>query len=229
MSTLNEYEQRYLAMLDELSGSAEVQVFHEERRPVSEITGDAATAFEMIADELGIHLDASLRRTYMRFDGLSSYWAIERPGVYLTGEFSIDHIATVMFDDGADELITDETPEEERQIYSELRVCDRHPRGGGGSLAGLRINPGVAKPEVWYYHGTHGVSKLDIGYDEYLDALLVTKGTYGWQYLFVEDPPVQEVEYQSALDDMRDMLQVFPELFPRHDYAPFVSRLEARR
>ncbi|GAA2115891.1 hypothetical protein [Actinomadura alba] len=221
-----DYELHYLAMLDELANSPEVKVFHEERGPIEEMVGDASETFELIADEVGIHLDQSLHRTFLRFEGLSSHWAIERPGTYLTGEFSICHLGAAMLVTGVD-LATDETPEEERRIYSQLRAFDEHPRGGGGTLTGLRILPGMSAPEIWYYGGPQGVFKLDLGYDEYLDALLVMKGVYSWQYLFA-DVSMLDMDFAAAVDAIKEMLEIFPGLFPGHDYAPFRARLMER-
>ncbi|TDD16056.1 hypothetical protein E1294_32610 [Nonomuraea diastatica] len=227
MSELLDYEARYLAMLDELTNCSEVKILYEERGPIEEMIGDASETFELIADEEGVHLDPTLHRTFLRFEGLSSHWAIERPGLYLTGEFSIRHIGAAMLTVGA-ELATDDTPEEERRVYSELRVFDEHPRGGGGTLAGLRISPGMSSPEVWYFDGPHGAFKLNLGYDEYLDALLVTKGVYGWQHLYT-DVSLGDIDFLAAAEAMEAMLDVFPELFPDHDYAPFHQRLAERR
>ncbi|REK87656.1 hypothetical protein DY245_25520 [Streptomyces inhibens] len=226
MSPLSDYEKRYLAMLDELSNSPEIQVYYEERGPVEEQVGDAQEAFELIADEQGIFLDPLLHRTFLRFEELSCHWGVERGDVYLTGEFSLYHLAAAMLTVGVD-LATDDTPEEESTLYSELRLFDDHPRGGGDTMAALRIHPGMTSPEVWYYHGTRGVFKLDLNYSEYLDALLTTKGTYGWQYLFT-DVSMRDVDFQGAAENIQNMLKIFPEIFPDHDYEPFRVRLAER-
>ncbi|MFJ2171800.1 hypothetical protein ACIQVO_06145 [Streptomyces sp. NPDC101062] len=226
MSDLTDYEQRFLAMLDELQGASDVDVLYEERGPIEELVGDATEAFAMIAEEEGVELDPSLHRSYLRFEGLSSHWAAERPGVYLTGEFSLAHLAGVMLNTGVDPA-TDEPSDQERALCAALRPFDEQPRGGGGTLAALRINPGMNSPEVWYYHATRGVFRMDLGYAEYMDALLATKGTYGWQYLFT-DVSLRDIDFQGAAENIQDMLQIFPEIFPQYDYAPFAARLAER-
>ncbi|MFF4547208.1 hypothetical protein [Streptomyces sp. NPDC001435] len=226
MPELTDQEGRFLALLDELNDAPGVDVLFEERGRVDEYIGDADEAFELIAEERGVLLDSSLRRSYLRFAGLSSHWAVERPGLYLTGEFSLRHIAAAMLVPGVEPAV-DEPSEQESRLYTELRPFDEHPRGGGGTLAALRVPPGVTVPEVWYYHATRGIFRMDIGYPEYLDALLVTKGAYGWQYLFTE-VAFDDIDFQGAAENIHNMLQVFPEIFPDHDYTPFARRLAER-
>jgi hypothetical protein len=226
LSDLNAYECRYLSMLDELQNASEVDVMYEERRPIREDAEDAPEIFQLIAEEEGVALDPSLHRVFLRFDGLSSHWAVERPGIYLTGEFSVRHIGAAMLTTGV-EPATDEPSEQEGRLYGEMRAFDEQPRGGGGTLSALRIDPGMSNPEVWYYHATRGVFRMDLDYPDYLDALLVTKGTDGWQYLFT-DVSLREIDFQGAAENIQNMLRIFPEIFPGHDYAPFEARLAER-
>ncbi|MFE1310370.1 hypothetical protein [Streptomyces sp. NPDC058755] len=223
---LTEAERRFLGLLDELSEAPGVDVLHEERGPVDEYIGDADEAFQLLTDELGISLDASLRRVYLRFKGLSSHWAVERPDLYLTGEFSLHHIAAAMLIPGVEPAV-DEPSEQEERLCAELRPFDEHLRGGGGTLSALRVTEGSTVPEVWYHHATRGTFRMDIGYPEYLETLLVTKGTYGWQYLFT-DVRFGDIDFQGAAENIQNMLQVFPEIFPDHDYSGLRARLEAR-
>jgi hypothetical protein len=226
VSDLTDYERRFLAMLDELQNAPGLELLHEERGRIEEEVGDAAETFQLVAEEEGVVLDPALHRCFMRFEGLSSHWALERPGVYLTGEFSLRHLGAAMLTTGVDPA-TDAPSDEEQALYDELRLFDEHPKGGGGSLSALRIDPGMSLPEVWYYHATRGVFRMDLGYDEYLDTLLVTKGVYGWQYLFT-DVPLHDVDFQHAAENVQHMLRVFPEIFPGHDYAPLEARLTER-
>ncbi|WP_329342267.1 hypothetical protein OG252_39710 [Streptomyces sp. NBC_01352] len=226
MSDLSDYERRYLSMLDELQHTPAVEVLYEERGPVEEEIGDAAEAFTLIAEEEGVVLNTSLHRSFLRFEGLSSHWGVERAGVYLTGEFSVRHLAAAMLSPGV-EPATDEPSDQELALYAELRPFDEQPRGGGGMLSALRIDPGMSMPEVWYYHATRGVFQMDLEYPEYLDALLVTKGVYGWQYLYT-DVSMREIDFQGAAESIQNMLRIFPDIFPDHDYAPFAERLAER-
>ncbi|MFC9503925.1 hypothetical protein [Streptomyces sp. NPDC057002] len=226
MPDLSEYERRFLSMLDELRDASDVEVLYEERGPVEEEIGDATEAFELIADEEGVVLDPSLHSSFLRFEGLSSHWAVERSEVYLTGEFSVRHLAAAMLTTGVEPAV-DEPTDQQRKLYSELRAFDEQPRGGAGTLSALRIDPGMSQPEVWYCHPTRGVFRMDLGYPEYLETLLVTKGTYGWQYLFT-DVSMRDIDFQGAVESIQNMLLIFPDLFPGHDYDHLRARLEAR-
>ncbi|MEV0703274.1 hypothetical protein AB0I53_35880 [Saccharopolyspora sp. NPDC050389] len=169
---------------------------------------------------------SSNARCFLRFDGFAGHWSIQRGDLYLTGEFSLVHLGAAMFQT-AEDLETEYGSEFEERLCEELRPFDEHPKGGGGTLAGLRIQPGVGSPEVWYYNGTSEFYKLDLDFCEYLDAVLVTKGTYGWQYLFA-DVDGQNDDFQFAVENLQNMLQVLPEIFPGRDYEPFRNRLAAR-
>lgn len=68
---------------------------------------------------------------------------------------------------------------------------------------------------------------MDVDYCGYLAALLVTKGTYGWQYLFADVSLADDIHHHTV-ENARRMLEVFPRLFPGYDYAPLAARLEAR-
>ncbi len=68
---------------------------------------------------------------------------------------------------------------------------------------------------------------MDITYCQYLDALLLTKGTYGWQYLYT-DISLRRGDFDETVRYLRGMLEVFPEIFPQHDYRELRERLEAR-
>ncbi|MGI5424124.1 hypothetical protein [Streptomyces sp. CA-179760] len=55
----------------------------------------------------------------------------------------------------------------------------------------------------------------------------MTKGTFGWQYLFT-DVSLRGDDFGETGRRLNDMLTVFPELFPGYDYQPLRSRLAAR-
>ncbi|PUB22792.1 hypothetical protein C8K30_11214 [Promicromonospora sp. AC04] len=68
---------------------------------------------------------------------------------------------------------------------------------------------------------------LALSYPEYLDVLRLTKGVFGWQLLFV-DVSLREPGLRPHLESITTMLEVFPSVFPQHDYAPLQGRLAAR-
>ncbi|MFE2036852.1 hypothetical protein ACFXBB_27125 [Streptomyces scopuliridis] len=219
------YEESLRKAFEELEASSQVQIFHSKEGPLAEEFGDAATAFEMISSWRGIELDPSLQRCFIRFTMLWSHWRIERPGVKLAGEFRIRHPLYTLDVRAPDSDWA--SNESEAQLYSELRVIDDRPGSGTGAFAALRIQQGNAMPEVWYHDFRRGAFKLDIDYCQYLDALCVTKGVSGWQYLFA-DVSLSERNFRSFARSLEKSLEVFPELFPDYDYTDLRTRLQER-
>ncbi len=226
MKDLTDQESRFLHMLDELQEARGVEVYYEERGPLEELAGDAPTAFARIAEWHGLRLAPELQRAFLRFEGLSSHWAVRTDDIYLTGEFSLTHLAAAMFATGED-LADNDSSTAERALCSELRLFDEQPRTGAGTRTALRMQPDVTSPEIWYAHGEQGLFRLDLDYAEYFDVLLTTKGAFGWQCLFA-DIDMNEAGFRGAAESVRNLLELFPDLFPGHDYQPLRERLEAR-
>ena len=229
MTRFTAQEQRFLRLLDDLQAAEGIEVFYEERGDLEELTGEAPEAFALMEEWQGVRLAPELHRAFLRFSGLSCHWAVEGDRANLSGEFSLRHLPAALFATG-EVLLHDDVPPSRRALYEEFRIFDEHPRTGAGTLAALRIppvTPTTISPEVWYYDGSDGELRLDLDYAGYLDALLVTKGTNGWQYLFA-DVDLTETGLGSVADDLRTMLDLFPSLFPEHDYEPLRERLAAR-
>lgn len=210
---------------DELQESPSVEIFLSDQGAIADDFGDAGEVFESISDWRGIDLDRSLQRCFIRFTTFACHWRIERPRVKLTGEFRVRHPLYAM-DARAPESDWAST-EEEAKLYSEFRVIDDRPGSGTGAFAALRIQPGHSMPEVWYHDFRRGAFKLDIDYCQYLDALCITKGVSGWQYLFA-GTSLAERDFRNFAHDLGQSLDVLPELFPEYDYEPLRARLEAR-
>ncbi|WP_329522112.1 hypothetical protein [Spirillospora sp. NBC_01491] len=225
MAVLTECETHLLAMHGQLMENPHVQIFSAKPGQIIEEYGDAREVFEKISIWHGISLDRSLQRCFVRFNWFSSHWRIERPGIRLTGEFTIRHLLTSM-NVNAPDIDWGETPLE-RQLYSELRVIDHRPGSGTGTFAALRIKPDMPLPEVWFHDFRIGAFKMDIDYCDYLAALAITKGTSGWHYLFC-DVSLGDREFGHIGGNLEDMLTVFSELFPEYDYAPLRERLGER-
>ncbi|MEU9020724.1 hypothetical protein [Actinomadura sp. NPDC048394] len=115
--------------------------------------------------------------------------------------------------------------DDERTLHSHLPVIDEYPGMGNGAFATLRLSADSPSPEIWFHHFKR--EPADIDYCGYLDALTVTKSVSGWQYLFA-DVDLSSPEFGHARHNMEHMLDVLPELFPEHDYAPFQARLNER-
>lgn len=143
----------------------------------------------------------------------------------LSGEFSLTYLLDAI-GNPPPRLTREKTSESERQLFSEFRVIDETPSGGAGKLASIRVRDDTSPPEIWFFDVTRGTYKLDLDYCGYMESLLLTKRTYGWQYLFVEFP-LHGSEFQSVVKDLKLMLRIFPNVFPG-DYAPLRTRLSER-
>lgn len=208
-------------MLDELQAVPQVDVFLEERGPVEELAGDAEATFARIAEWHGVTLDPVLQRVLLRFEGMSSHWNLDSGDSFMFGGFSLCHLGAAMF---ATPSIESGVP----GLDKELRVFDDLREAGNGSFAALRIQPGVTSPEVWFCIDGGTCFKLDLDYGAYLDALLVTKGVFGWQFLFADVDMRDDVFRYRCAPGLTEALKIFPEMFPGRDYEVLRARLAER-
>lgn len=218
------YEERLANAIRELRESPITGPIDEYVEPAEDENVDVDRVFQGLADD-GHPIDRRMQRCYFRYKHVALEWNIEDGEDVLAGEFDLINIAAIPdLPVPADYFTRDGL---DLQFLSELYVIDDLSASGTGSLAAMRLQDGVADPEIWFLDGDRTYVKLDLGYCEYLDGLLVSKGVYGWQYLFA-DVELGEYEFGPVLDNLRWMLDIFPEQFPEHDYAPLVARLEAR-
>jgi hypothetical protein len=163
-------------------------------------------------------------------DEISACWELDSPEK-LCGEFSVMSLQRAFAENVHDHPLPEELTPVERQRWSELRPFDGHPQGGTGEWVALRVGPGA--PELWYYHPETALKnfagfRMDIDHDQYLRALAITKGTYGWQKLFCDTDALDEDDMDEVRAGLEEMLELFPSLFPDHDYEPLRARLAER-
>ncbi|MFE0044603.1 hypothetical protein [Streptomyces albireticuli] len=220
------YEHRFLGVLDELRDCHAIELHHESQGQLNEALGEAGEAFRGFTDVEGITLDASLHQCFMRFTECSAYWTFEDGDQYLSGEFQLVELLNALMGPPPD-LAWEGSTDDERRLYSEFRVVDDQPWIAGGTLTAMRITSRVRNPEMWFYKGSLGARRLDVDYRGYLDALLLTKGVFGWQYLFA-DVSFAEYAFSAVGESLREALGVLPGLFPDHDYTALTDRLAQR-
>jgi hypothetical protein len=163
-------------------------------------------------------------------DEISACWELDSPE-QLRGEFSVVSLRRALAEKAPDHPLEEELTPAERQRWSELHPFDGHPCGGTGEWAALRVGPGT--PELWYYHPettkeNFAGFRMDIDHDQYLRALAITKGTYGWQTLFCDPAAFDEDDMSYVRAGLEEMLELFPSLFPDHDHEPLRARLVER-
>ncbi|MBC2900135.1 hypothetical protein [Streptomyces cupreus] len=228
MTDLNAAERGLRLMMSELRETSEFEVHDALPGVVDPACEDVDAAFAGIMATTGVALDDGLKNCFVRFDRLSACWDLEGSENGLSGEFCISHLPAVIATEAppsAPELMT----EDERQRYAQFRVLDDHPVSGTGAFAALRLNPESPTPEIWYhdFHYNLGGFRMALDYCRYLDVLTLTKGTFGWQFLFC-DVSFTDDDFLGLGDELGEMLAVFPRLFPDRDYTDLRARLEER-
>ncbi|WP_405675817.1 hypothetical protein OG292_11110 [Streptomyces sp. NBC_01511] len=161
-----------------------------------------------------------------RFRKIASHWRGFAAHGELTGEFGVPNFRRTIFEPALP-LTWEGSPEEERQLFAEFREIDSHPVSGTGLFSVVRLQQVTNPLEIWLWDARVGALQLDVDYLGYLEALSLTKGTHGWQYLFT-DVSMENPDPYHVADDMKTMLQVFPQHFPRHGYEDLERRLEER-
>jgi hypothetical protein len=236
MEAVTPYERLHLESFRELQRSPHVDVhsvgLDEGLRPaISEDLG------EYYPEWREVPVTGGLVSHQLRFNTFYMAWATTGPLPLVHGEIDVFPLLDVV-EQGDGPLRFFKTDPHLR-FRSQLR-CIAGSRGtGNGHLTHLRLPPDGGPVEIWFddqladldpprirEHPSTFV-KLDLTYGEYMDALLATKGARGWEFLFA-DIDLTHRGLQTVVTNLRNMLDVFPDLFPDRDYTPFRERLTAR-
>jgi len=182
----------------------------------------------------GAVLGKDILRHALRFSAVSSCWWSIGEDSPVGGEFRVIHLYDVLLRDPPPVALSGAS-ESEYKLFRDLRMIDHTPYAGAGMMVYLRIRPGSGEFELWYMdvdligsvQYPRGYARMDLSYCDYLDALLITKGTFGWQYLYT-DVSLRDEIFRAKVDRLRGMLDIFPKIFPEYDYSPLVERLAER-
>ncbi|MFD5846652.1 hypothetical protein [Streptomyces chartreusis] len=217
------FEQRCASTFEEIQNSPELTVWEARFGEIPKHLDDPGFVFESLAEDYDLPFGPAVQRYFFRFNRIVAYWQSTEPDSELVGEFQLTHLYSTRLMshtwEGADER--------ERALYRELRIFDDTPQTGSGRLAALRARSGTTDPEIWFFDTRQGAMEMDLDYATYLDTLLITKGTVGWQYLFI-DASVGDPGFTPVAQGVKEMLDTFPRLFPQHDYTDLQTRLRER-
>lgn len=233
LDRLTPREELFAQALVELQNSNMIEVEHEKQGPTLESLEGAAKILSKHRILKDVILDRVLEQCSLRFTELACYWRMsEDSSPSLSGEFRI-----ILFYDAilmrSPNVGWEGSSDAERRLYSEFRIIDdNNARSGTGMFAAVRIQSGVNPLEIWYYTGSQGGNpwqavKMELDYCGYLDYLLLTKGTFGWQYLFTETP-LTGSDFRHIATRLKKMVDIFPRIFPQHDYTSLAQRLQDR-
>ncbi|MFJ8938216.1 hypothetical protein ACIRL0_21245 [Streptomyces sp. NPDC102365] len=202
-----------------------------------DVTFPLAT-FDPLSDEkpewADVRLSDELKECALRFVSLSCEWVSTSPRQRIYGEFSLPHLYLAITRDPP--RYNDQATESERELLAGLRMIDSAPRRATGEAAFIRLEPHKETLEIWYQdrylfderNNTQGFLRMELDYCEYLETLRLTKGAFGWQLLFI-DASLRAPGFRAHVENLTNMLDVFPAAFPEYDYTPLRDRLEARR
>ncbi|MFG3255072.1 hypothetical protein [Streptomyces sp. NPDC048172] len=231
MSEFSEYEQTWWDTLDGLRSNPEIHVTHEVRGDLTPSLGDADQVFTMISTLNGVTLPESWKPSYLRFAEFGSCWTFgdRDSSESFGGEFHVTNLFETALTPSPTEAWSG-IPGLSEEFLEELHPFDGTPTTGVGHLALLRLTKGASDAEVWFHAGAYEPHRMDLDYPTYLETLRITKGTFCWQYLFVDPAEVDlsTEEFASAAGLLTRMLATFPRVFPEHDYSGLQARLEAR-
>ncbi|NYV76288.1 hypothetical protein [Streptomyces sp. UH6] len=220
------FEQRAERALREIVEASGLDVERARAGETSPVLEEPAEVFRTLAEDEGLPLSERVRGHFFRPGLIEAHWRSGRPGSRMAGEFSLTHILRAVVENHMDAIWEGED-DWERDLYGQLRFFDDTPGSGTGRMALLRAAPGAADPEVWFFDTRQGAMPMELDYPGYLDAVLVTKGVMGWQYLYCE-PAYSGLGFASVSAGLEEMAQTFPVLFPHHDYTDLRTRLEER-
>ncbi|MEU8852457.1 hypothetical protein AB0C70_41000 [Streptomyces sp. NPDC048564] len=220
------FEERCAQALRELGEAADLDVEVAEFGDVSQLLADPSGIFGTLASGEDLPLSERVQKNFFRHDRIAAHWRSRRADSRMVGEFSLTHIMRAVLEHYMDDIWEGED-DWERELYSRLRFFDDTPLSGSGRMALLRATPGVSDPEIWFFDTRQGAMRMELDYTAYLDAVLVTKGVMGWQYLYCEPADCGQ-GFVSSSAGLKEMVATFPALFPTHDYTDLRTRLEER-
>ncbi|MEV4258885.1 hypothetical protein AB0J52_37485 [Spirillospora sp. NPDC049652] len=216
------YEARWHALCAELDAHPDIRVRYRIDGGLDAGLADAPAAWAHLAGTTGAPPPAGLAECFHRFRQLGRQW--ETAASEVSGEFFLTDLAHAR--PQAYESWIESWADQERFPSSELRIVDEHPVTGTGGFTGVRLRPG-GEPELWWSTIQYADWRLDIGYREYLDALLLTRGAFSWQFLFTAAPLASE-EFDQVRARLERTLDELPALFPADDFSGLRRRFEER-
>ncbi len=238
MDTQNRHERLLAQAVTELRDCPEIAVSRDDLVVEADAEGvngmssaqlaeEAMEAAALVSELEHVTIDHAVVEGSPRFRNVSSHWRATKSAETLTGEFRVPQFYRAIFEPALP-LVHDGSSGEERELLAQLRRIDGQPRSGTGLMSAVRLRPKANPLEIWVWDARIGPMRMDLDYLGYLEALSVTKGVYGWQYLYT-DAYLGADDFHHFAASVEAMMRLFPELFPHHDYTPLRIRLEERR
>lgn len=225
------FERRLRKTVKELKGSAALEIRRLDEYPLAKFLGDAASAMAKVGGLAGMKLPPGLSANFHRHSELHVAWRAKEPDAEVGGEFLLLNIGAAIVSpqpEWSPQLARDD---EERKVFQQLRFFDLQPSGGTGTRCAFRLCEDTDPTEVWLYDAFRGFRaflKLDVDYGGYLDALLLTRGIYYWQYLFA-DPGRGLPRLARVVKSLGTSVDFLARTFPGDDFSDLWDRLAVRQ
>jgi len=230
---LNQLEARHTSSLADLRSSEHANLLDERLGDIGPRFGDIEPLTMFHEEWSELRLDPEMHSDSLRFE-VAAHWESTPPLPRFSGEYRIPAPMEIV-SQGTDPSASMLNDDFHREFVSELRYFDNSYASGRGFMSYLRMVPNSSPLQVWFSAlvGTNfppyppGYVRLDLTYNEYLSALLLTKGLYGWQYLYA-DVSFGDPALEHLTECLRNGLDALPDMFPGWDYTSLSQRLEAR-
>ncbi|MFE4373864.1 hypothetical protein ACFRMN_37655 [Streptomyces sp. NPDC056835] len=234
MRTLSSSEQNHVESFNEVIASKHVEIDFSEFGILKEPLTENPRSITFFPEFDQVALGHQLRECNLRIAELSCRWRTVEKNPEIGGEFRLRDLYDSILR-RAPQFPSEAAKGAEIEIFPQLRVIDFPQHAGTGNFTAIRIQEHVEPLEMWYYDArlstapgrTSGLIQMETSYCDYLAELLLTKGTFGWQYLFA-DISLRGIFFQETVEGLRRMISLFPEIFPGRDYSSLAARLEAR-
>lgn len=220
-----EHESKLIRMVEELKDCENVNVLGHEKGPLADYLGTPEEALAFLRETHGVTLNPHFEESFHRFSRFGLHWRGVGEKSSIGGEFYLVHILNAIIGGRPAGLSSPKRSGRKSSLHSALRIFDSQPQGGVGTFAALRLRDGADEPEIWYYHMNHGSIRLDINYQDYLNNLLLTRGTYYWQYLFAGIPS-DYYNFEEISSGLGQAIEFLSDNFPDNDYGDLRSRLD---
>ncbi|MFD5709154.1 hypothetical protein ACFWHW_01970 [Streptomyces pharetrae] len=234
MSRPNKLESRFRDLIGQLAENGKLVVANVAYGEPSLSFGDLRDLSHFNPDWGDVRLDEQTVNEALALTTVSAYWESSEPLPKIFGEFYLPSPVEIlgMGQDPAADLLEDPF---HREFVSQLRPIDIAQLLTPRYMSSIRMIPQNGPLEVWFHDLTVmenppypvAYAKLDLTLVEYEEALLLTKGAHGWQYLFA-DISLAEPGMSHVAERLGTALEVLPAIFPDDDFAPLRVRLEAR-
>lgn len=234
-ATYNALEEKHAGSLETLRSCPSLHIVDSDIGELTEGFDELPDPEEFDGSWDGLRLDATMRDEPVRFSRLRVHWQADATSPRFSGEYDVTPPGEILLQpaDPAPPWLTDEF---QIEFLSQLRPIDGAFSSSLGFVTYLRMAPGMNPLEVWFAAKENfaqppypaGYVKLDLDYRGYMEALLLTKGFHGWQFLFA-DVTFGGGEGTYVVEGVRRALDVLPRLFPEEDLTDLQRRLEARQ